>query len=95
MTIKNFLDADQPAGTSLSFTISNVENPYSTVPRSGFIISTLDVNGGYIDQLTTMTYTVSQWGTLSDITLGRLDGTTTVQEASQIYISFKVPYYVE
>lgn len=42
-----------------------------------------------------MTFTVSEWGTLSSPSIKRLDSVTTVDEASQLAATFTVPYPVD
>lgn len=42
LTLVNILTTDVPPGTTLTFTISDFENPYSEAPKSGFTITTYD-----------------------------------------------------
>lgn len=76
LTISNILSSDQPGDTTMAFTVTNVMNPYSTYPRTGFTITTQDDSGGSIDQYTGMTFTVTDWGTLNNPSIGRLDSVT-------------------
>lgn len=79
----------------MAFTVTNIINPYSTAPKTGFVLSTQDSTGGYIDQYTLMTYTVTDWGSLSFPGIGRLDSSTTVGDPSSLVATFTVPYPVD
>ena len=41
--------SDTAAGNTFIFTITNVNNPYTTFPTTGFSIYTADSSGGFID----------------------------------------------
>lgn len=75
----------------MSLSISNIINPDSTAPKSGFSITSYDSTGGSIDTLS-MTMTVSQWGTLTFPTITH--DITTV--ATNTVLTFKLtnPYSV-
>lgn len=75
--------------------MSDFENPYSTAPRSGFILTTFDTSGCSIDESSALTYTVSDWATLSSPLLTRNDANTEVSLASQFAASFNLPFPVD
>lgn len=70
--------------------MSNFLNPYSGVPRSGFIIQTTDSNSYAIDSRTDVKITVSTWASFLEADFDRSDGLTTVNELSLAYIYFKL-----
>ena len=59
LTLYSVVSSTKAAGTSFSFTVNDVLNPYNGKPLSGFTISTLDANGYSIESFTTATYTVT------------------------------------
>lgn len=50
LTLTGMIDSDISGGaTNLVFTVDNFQNPLSSVPKSGFLISTADSNGNQVD----------------------------------------------
>lgn len=72
-------------------------NPYSGVPRSGFIITTRDLYGGEVDSSETagiaISFKVTGWATFGSVAISRTDTMTTVAELStgKIYFSLDLP----
>lgn len=77
----------------MAFTVDNFKNPYSGIPRTGFLIQTADSTGGLIDYNSAMTLTVSTMTTLNTILVDHTDGITTVNEISvfSFYFQLYVP----
>ena len=49
LTVTNLLGSDAAAGTTITFTVNSFTNPYSTAPKSGFVVSTYSSTGCIID----------------------------------------------
>jgi hypothetical protein len=49
ITVTN-LQTEGEISTALSFTVSNMVNPITTAPLSGFVMKTVDADGGFIDE---------------------------------------------
>lgn len=76
----------------MSFTVSNLINPDSSYPKSGFSLSSFDSSGGQIDTID-LSLTVNGWGTLTFPTITH--DKTTVNTNSIVTIKFTNPYSVE
>lgn len=71
-------------------------NPYSGVPKTGYIIYTTDANGGSIDSTSgsiTLSVQVSTWASFSSYYIARTDGITQVDTSSEgdVFFSLALP----
>lgn len=86
------------SGSSITFTCDSFLNPYSGVPRTGYIITTTDSGYYSIDTTsgyTTISVTVSTWASFTRAIVGRVDGITTVEESSVLNAVFEVSFPVD
>ena len=91
LIISNILTTSQAAGgVIMSFSVDNIRNPYSAVPKTGFILYTCDQYFGQIDYSTTLSFTVTSPATFTNAAMQRLDGITTVGENSIISTYFEL-----
>jgi hypothetical protein len=64
-------------GTTLTFDVDSFLNPYSGIPRYGFIITTRDLYGGEVDSSEVagiaISLKVTDWTTFDSISLSRVD----------------------
>lgn len=87
---------DAPAGSTLSFTVTDFINPYSTAPRSGFTLATYDEGGCIVESADDLTISVSEWATITTAAIDRVAGdVTTVQELSSMIASFTLDLPVD
>jgi len=90
MTISNLVSADT-TGT-FSFTIKNVDNPYSTKPLSGFSLKIYDSDGsGVIEQDSDFTLSGITVSTDIDDPTVSVASSNEVEESSQLTIRFAGP----
>ena len=75
----------------MSFSVTNIINPDSALPKSGFSLTSYDNNGGQIDSID-LSLTVTDWGTLTFPTITH--DATTVDTNSIVTIKFTNPYSV-
>lgn len=85
------------SGTTIIFDVDSFLNPYSGIPRTGFIVTTRDIYGGEVDSSSvagiTMTLMVTGWAAFDSIALTREDTQTTVAELStaKFYFNLALP----
>jgi len=91
LTISNGISTNIPAGSVISFSVTNFKNPITTSVFSGFTITTTDSSDGTIDTGSAQ----MQIGTASTVystTFGVGSGSTTiVQEKAVFRLQFRVP----
>lgn len=84
-------------GTTITFDVDSFLNPYSGIPRHGFIITTRDIIGGEVDSSEVagidISFKVTGWATFDSITLSRVGSQTTVAELSiaKFYFNLALP----
>ncbi len=76
----------------MSFTVDNVRNPYSAIPRTGITIYTLDDSYAYIDYSSALTFTVTTPANLTNASISRSDEVTAINESSIIKAYYEVGY---
>ena len=99
LTISNPLVSNS-TGTLLIFTVDSFFNPYSSKPRSGYFIATLDENGlNSVDSTFNagilLTEQVTNWAPLINTTISRPENVTTVGEVAIGSISFSLGFPVD
>lgn len=82
--------SDTAGGSSFSFTISNVNNPYTTFPTEGFEIYTADIEGGLIDYAE-FTFEVSEATSFSYAYVSPSNDPGIVEEQNHLVFTFKLP----
>ncbi len=83
------------SGAAISFTVSDITNPYSEAPKTGFILTTMSSLGCSIDSISTLSLQVTEWAQLTQPQILRTDGITDVSEESIFSASFNVPLPVD
>ena len=70
LSLSNPTGTDLPGGTPISFTVTNFQNPYNGVPKSGFIATIFDpVTEGKVDETVSMSVTCTEFTELLSPTL--------------------------
>ena len=64
LTVTNPTTTNYPGGTQMKFTVDNIRNPYSALPRTGFTLTTYDSGGYKIDYTTDFVFTVNTLSSL-------------------------------
>ena len=94
LIVSNLVSTDT-SGTAITFTCNSFLNPYSGVPRTGYVITTTDSGYYSIDTSSSATVTVSTMASLTGTILSRVDGITTVDELSVLDLVFSVTFPVD
>lgn len=88
LTVYNVSTSDLPAGTNITVTADGFVNPYNALPKSGFIIQTIDpFQGDIIEKTGNLSVQVTKPATFY-AKMARNDTVTTVSELSSIAFSF-------
>jgi hypothetical protein len=91
LIVTRFYDTQLPINTPIKFTVDSFMNPFNSIEKSGFKVTTMEKTGlGKIDESDILTIRVIQFATILNPQVTRGDLITTVGEYSSLTFSFQV-----
>lgn len=91
LKITNAVDTELSIENEIEFTVSNFVNPFNSIEKSGFQVTTMERTGtGKMDESAILSITVTDYATLLSPSVSRGDFMTTVGEFSSLTFSFSL-----
>ena len=89
LKIRNVLENDLMLPQEIEFTVDNFQNPFNSIEKSGFQITTMESLGaGKMDESDVLSITVTDFADLEVPTVTRADFMTTIGEFSSLTFGF-------